>query len=461
MAIAARVDERVRAGESLLLAGVPMVVKDNICIGSDIGAECGAGVDAGRTTCASRILEQYRSPFTATCVRRAIRAGAVPIAKANLDEFAMGSSTEHSAFGPTKNPWDTSRVPGGSSGGSAAMVACGAVPLALGSDTGGSVRQPAALCGAVGMKPTYGRVSRYGLVAYASSLDQVGPIAANVRDVAALLRAIAGRDALDATSSPRAALQDVMENTSLRGVRVGVPAESRNAANHESVSRALEATIALLRALGATVVDVELPSTKLAIAAYYIVATAEASSNLARFDGVRYGTRAVLRDGEGLFELYARTRGECFGKEVQRRILLGTHVLSAGYSDAYYVTALRARRRLLRESMHILGRDGAACDAMLMPTAPSPAWRIGEKSSDPLAMYLEDVYTVGVNLAGLPAISIPAALAEVDGVKLPVGMQLIGAPFEDERLLSIAQALEAAIGPMRGTPAVHAQGAQA
>lgn len=422
------------------LAGVPVVLKDNICWTS------------GRTTCGSRMLEQYRSPFAATAAARLAAAGASIIAKSNLDEFAMGSSTEHSIHGPTRNPWDTTRVPGGSSGGSAAAVASGIVPVALGSDTGGSIRQPAGLCNLVGYKPTYGHVSRYGLVAYASSLDQIGPFARTVEDAALIASVISGHDPLDATSLPgqRADLLSHLDEPVNRLI-VGVPREARSEANHPSVTKALEASAAALASQGATIVDVDLPLTDKAIAAYYIIAAAEASSNLARFDGVRYGRRAQLGPGEGLVELYAKSRAEGFGPEVQRRIMLGTHVLSAGYADAYYVTALKVRRLIRQEYERAFTEGGASssgpgmgCQVLLMPSSPGPAFAIGSKTSDPLAMYLEDVYTVGVNLAGLPAITVPGGFAREGETDLPVGVQFVGRADDDATLLRVARMLEQA-----------------
>ncbi len=411
------------------LAGVPVALKDNICL------------DFGLTTCASRILEQYRSPFTATAARRLIAADAVIVGKANMDEFAMGSSTEHSIFGPTRNPHDPARVPGGSSGGAASAVASGMVPLALGSDTGGSVRQPAAMCGVVGLKPTYGRVSRFGLVAYASSLDQIGPLARTVDDAALALSVIAGHDEHDQTSI-RAGPTDFTAQLAhpLAGLKIGLPREARSPANSPGVNAALEAAAAALRGAGAHVVEVALPHTDVGIAAYYLIATAEASSNLARFDGVRYGRRAEPRPGEGLLELYERSRAEGFGPEVRRRILLGTHALSSGYYDAYYGSALKVRR-LIKNDFDAIWSAG--CSAVLMPATPGPAFAIGSKSADPLALYLEDVYTVGINLAGLPAVAIPAGSERADpaGLPLPMGVQLVGPATEDARLLGIAAGL--------------------
>ncbi|MEZ6319399.1 MAG: Asp-tRNA(Asn)/Glu-tRNA(Gln) amidotransferase subunit GatA [Phycisphaerales bacterium] len=426
-------DARLAAGEDVgALAGVPIAVKDNIC------------TREGRTTCASRMLERYRSPFDATAVTRLERAGAVIVGKTNLDEFAMGSSCEHSAFGATCNPHDVTRVPGGSSGGSAAAVAAGMVPAALGSDTGGSVRQPASLCGVVGLKPTYGRVSRYGLVAFASSLDQIGVLAGSVADAAAVLEVIAGRDERDLTSATRddaGFSEEIWRGAA--GLTFGVPAIARHESVHPETARVFAETVEKLRAAGARVVDVELPHAEHGVAAYYIVAPAEASSNLARFDGVRYGRRADIGAGSNgggtLDELYTRSRSEGFGHEVQRRIMLGTHVLSSGYHDAYYLNALRVRRRI-KEDFDAVFASGV--DAVLTPTCPSPAFKIGEKAGDPLALYLEDVFTVGANLAGVPAISVPAGMARVDGRDLPVGVQLVGRAFGERALLGAASVIE-------------------
>lgn len=429
LARARDVDLAVSAGRDPgPLAGVPVAIKDNICFAT------------GRTTCASRMLEGYTSPFTATALERLESAGAIVVGKTNLDEFAMGSSCEHSAFGPTRNPWDRSRVPGGSSGGSAAAVAAGFVPLALGSDTGGSIRQPAAHCGAVGLKPTYGRVSRYGLVAYASSLDQIGPIARTVDDAAVCLRAICGLDPLDATSA--ALSPPEREPAAFAGV-LGVPRQARSDANDPRSAAVFDAAAAALAGAGFEIREIDLPHAEHAVAAYYIVATAEASSNLARFDGVRYGRRAELGPGDGLSDLYTRSRAEGFGHEVQRRIMLGTHVLSSGYYDQYYTRALRARRLIQRDYTDAFD---AGCDAILMPVAPGPAFGLGEKLVDPMALYLEDVYTVGVNLAGLPAIAVPAGWAEEGPHRLPVGVQLVGRAWDETGLLAIAAGAERALG---------------
>ncbi len=425
------IDARIVAGEAVgPLAGVPVALKDNICTAQ------------GRTTCASRMLEDYESPFDATAAARLLEAGAVIVGKTNLDEFAMGSSTEHSCFGPVKNPWDETRVPGGSSGGSAAAVAAGLVPIALGSDTGGSIRQPAALCGVLGVKPTYGRVSRYGLVAFASSLDQIGPFARSCADAATVLEVVCGIDPRDATSAAVEVPSFTNElDDAIEEPRLAVPRQAFSEANHPAVTASFRAAIETYTKLGARIVEIDLPLIDEAIAAYYIVAPAEASSNLARFDGVRYGRRAKLEAGQGLMDLYCRSRSEGFGAEVQRRIMLGTHVLSSGYYDAYYTTALKVRRRLKRD---FDAAFRAGCHAVLMPATPGPAFRIGEKTGDPMAMYLEDVYTVAVNLAGLPGLSMPAGFAEEGGKSLPLGVQLIGQPFEEAGLLRIARMFEKA-----------------
>ena len=464
LAAARALDARLAAGEPPgPLAGVPIAIKDNLCLGPD------TGYARARTTCASRFLETYESPFTATAVRRLIAAGAIIVGKTNLDEFAMGSSGEHSAFGPTRNPWDPSRVPGGSSAGSAAAVAAGIVPIALGSDTGGSIRQPAGLCGIVGLKPTYGRVSRYGLVAFASSLDQIGPFTRTVADAAAVLTALCGHDPLDSTCGEpsgagvppaggrdgRPTVPDFSRDldTPITKPVIGIPRQARSSANHPAVAAALENAIAVYTSLGAEVRDIDLPHTDYGIAAYYIVANAEASSNLARFDGIRYGRRAKLARGGGddLMDLYCRSRSEGFGPEVQRRIMLGTYVLSAGYYDAYYLTALKVRRKIKADYDGAFGSRAtggvsasAGCDAILMPSSPTPAFKLGEKSGggDPLAMYLEDFYTVGVNLAGLPAIVLPGGFANEGGVALPVGIQLIAPAWEEARLLRLARRFE-------------------
>jgi aspartyl-tRNA(Asn)/glutamyl-tRNA(Gln) amidotransferase subunit A len=396
------------------LAGVPVVLKDVL------------DVEGLPTTCGSRILEGYRPPFTATAVDRLEAAGAVVLGKSNMDEFAMGSSTENSGYQATKNPWDPGRVPGGSSGGSAAAVAARMAPLALGSDTGGSIRQPAAFCGIVGLKPTYGRVSRYGLVAFASSLDQVGPFGRTVEDVAAAFSALAGHDPRDSTSA-RTEVPDLARalEGDAGGLRVGVPSGFlEEGVEAETLARFREA-LSALEGAGATVVDVELPHLPHAVATYYLIATAEASSNLARFDGVRYGRRAP--GASELREMYGRTRDEGFGAEVKRRIILGTFALSSGYYDAYYLRAQKVRT-LIRQDFE---RAFEVCDVVATPTTPTPAFGLGEKTGDPLQMYLADIFTVPANLAGIPGLSLPCGLAG----GLPVGLQLLGRPFDEETLL--------------------------
>ena len=404
------------------LAGVPVAIKDNMCL---------AGV---RTTCASRILGNYVPPYTATAVRKLEEAGAIIVGKTNLDEFAMGSSTENSAFGPVRNPANEELVPGGSSGGSAVAVAAGHVPVSLGSDTGGSIRQPASFCGVVGLKPTYGRVSRYGLVAFASSLDQIGPFAANARDAARMLQVISGHDRYDSTSA-NAPVPDYLAGLTgdIKGLRVGVPPECFGEGLDIEVKEKVETGIRRLADRGAEIVEISLPHTKYAIAVYYIIATAEASSNLARYDGARYGFRA--EEARTLSEMYRKTRDEGFGAEVKRRIMLGTFVLSSGYYDAYYEKAQRVRQMLVNDFTEAFKR----CDVIATPTAPTPAYRIGEKSNDPLAMYLGDIYTVTINLVGVPAISIPCGQSSAG---LPIGLQLIGNHFHEARLLNTAYAFE-------------------
>jgi aspartyl-tRNA(Asn)/glutamyl-tRNA(Gln) amidotransferase subunit A len=430
LARAAAVDAAVAAQQPVgPLAGVPLVIKDNIC------------TRFGHTTCASKILAGYVSPYDATAVTRLEAAGAVIIGKTNLDEFAMGSSTENSGVAPTRNPWSLEHVPGGSSGGSAAAVAAGLTPLALGSDTGGSVRQPAALCGVVGLKPTYGRVSRYGLVAYGSSLDQIGPLARCVGDAALLLGVIAGRDPHDATSVDEpvpdyvAALADAAVEDGARGLRIGVPREYFGAGLDEQTRAAVEAALDVYRGLGAQVVELSLPHSPYAIAAYYLVATAEASSNLARYDGVHYGHRTP--HPSGIVDLYSSSRKEGFGAEVKRRIMLGTYALSAGYYDAYYRKALQVRRLLQQD----FEQAWTVCDVLAGPTAPTPAFRLGEKLADPLTMYLADIYTIAANLAGVPALSLPCGFSAAG---LPIGLQLTGPLFGEPRLLQAARLYERA-----------------
>lgn len=407
------------------LLGVPVAIKDNLCT-----------LDYP-TTCGSRILEGYVSPYSATAVERLEAAGAVLVGHTNMDEFGMGSSCEASAYGPTRNPWDLARVPGGSSGGSAAAVAARLVPLALGSDTGGSVRQPAALCGVAGLKPTYGRVSRYGLVAFASSLDQIGPLAGSVGDVALALEIIAGQDPLDATSSAVPSgdyAASARQGGGLDGVRAGVPRQLAVDRLEPDVRGDWERSLARLEELGVRLVEVDVPALEAATAVYYVLANSEASANLARFDGVRYGRRS--RDASTLTELYHRSRSEGFGAEVKRRILLGTFALSSGYHEAYYDRAAAVARALGRELAAAL--EGT--DVLLSPASPSAAFRLGERS-DPLTMYLSDVYTVPANLAGLPAVAVPSG---VSAEGLPLSLQLVGRAFDEARLLRVAAAFEAA-----------------
>ena len=405
------------------LAGVPIAVKDNLC------------TRGTPTTCGSRILEGWRPPYTATCVERILAAGGIVVGKANCDEFAMGSSTENSAFGPTRNPHDPTRVPGGSSGGSAAAVASGFAALALGSDTGGSIRQPAALCGVVGVKPTYGLVSRYGLIAFASSLDQVGPFAATVADAALLLDVIAGPDPLDSTSTREAvpALTPVL-GAGVDGLRVGIVEELTDVDGIQAeVRAAIDAAAGALEGAGATVERVSVPSSRYALSAYYLIAPAEASSNLARYDGVRYGLRV---DAEDVATMNARTREAGFGPEVKRRIMLGTYALSAGYYDAYYAKAQRVRTLLLRDFARVYER----CDVLLAPTSPTVAFPIGAKTADPLAMYLSDVCTIPTNLAGHPGMSVPFGSGEGG---LPVGVQVLAPALGEAVMFRVAAALEA------------------
>lgn len=421
---AKKLDARRAVGDTDLgsLAGVPVAVKDNMV------------TEGIRTTCGSKILGEYVPPYSATVVERLQGAGAIIIGKTNMDEFAMGSSGENSGFYPTANPWDLDRIPGGSSSGSAAAVAAEMAPLSLGSDTGGSIRQPAALTGIVGMKPTYGYVSRYGLVAFASSLDQIGPFARDVEDTAKLFQVIAGSDRRDSTNAGKT--PPAMKFTgepSLKGVKFGVPREYVGAGTDPGVMARFEEALQTLRDLGAEIEECSLPSTDYALAAYYIIAPAEASANLARFDGVKYGYRSP--NASGMLEMYGKSRAEGFGPEVKRRIMIGTYALSSGYYDAYYRKAQQIRTLVLREFQEAF----AKYDAILTPTSPMPAWKSGEKS-DPLTMYMADACTIPVNLAGLPGVSVPMGL--VDG--LPVGLQLIGKHFDDAQLLQYAWAFEKA-----------------
>ena len=433
---AAGIDTRIAAGEDPgRFGGVPIAIKDVLST---------RGVP---TTCGSRMLEGFIPVYDATVVQRINDAGTVMLGKANMDEFAMGSSTENSYFGPTRNPWDLERVPGGSSGGSAAAVAAGEAPWALGSDTGGSIRQPAALCGIVGMKPTYGLVSRYGLVAFASSLDQVGPLTRSVRDCAALLGIIAGHDPCDSTSIPEPA-PDYLAflKGEVKGLKAGVVKELSSEGIEPGVLERFNATVETLERLGVACEEVSLPSFSYGLSAYYLIAPAEASSNLARFDGVRYGYRAA-GESEDVWEMYDRTRSEGFGGEVKRRIMLGTYALSAGYYDAYYAQAQKIRTLIMRD----YGRAWESYDALVCPTSPSVAFKLGEKTDDPLTMYLSDICTIPVNLAGIPALSLPCGLSE----GLPVGFQIMGPPMSEMKILDVAYALEREIGfdarpPMEG-----------
>ena len=413
------------------LAGVPIAVKDIFC------------TEGIPTTAGSRVLEGYVPPYTATAVRRLVDAGASLLGKTNMDEFAMGSSNENSAYGPVRNPWDPGRVPGGSSGGSAAAVAGGLAPAALGTDTGGSIRQPASLCGIVGLKPTYGAISRYGMIAFASSLDQCGPLTRDVTDAALLLRALQGRDPCDSTSVGIASGVDLPARADLKGLRFGVaPGFSAAAEGVEAgVAATFERSLALIEELGAEISEVTLPHAHHSLSAYYVIAPAEASTNLARFDGVRYGLRAGAAGD--LTAMYEQTRAQGFGAEVKRRTMLGTYALSAGYYDAYYGTALRVRTKITED----FTRAFEDVDFIVTPTSPTVAFELGAKASNPLAMYLSDYFTVPMPLAGIPAISIPAGLAEPDGggPELPVGLQIAGPAFSESALLDAAFALESAI----------------
>jgi aspartyl-tRNA(Asn)/glutamyl-tRNA(Gln) amidotransferase subunit A len=445
--IAERALDRARAldaaGSSGPLHGVPIALKDNLCT---------AGVP---TTASSKILSGFVPPYSATVVARLEQAGAVVVGKTNLDEFAMGSSTENSALGPTRNPWDVTRTPGGSSGGSAAAVAARMVTVALGSDTGGSIRQPAGLCGIVGLKPTYGRVSRYGLLAFASSLDQIGPLTLTVEDAALVLQVIGGFDAHDATSSPEP-MPDVMSALTgdVTGLRIGVPRAFLGEGVDAAVLEAFEAALQVLTARGATVVDIELPHAGYGIPVYYLIATAEASSNLARYDGVRYGHRTRLDKEDGLKQMYERTRNEGFGPEVKRRIMLGTYVLSAGYYDAYYLKAQQVRTLLRQDYDRAFDR----VDVVATPTTPTPAFKLGEKTSDPVQMYLNDIFTVSANLTGLPSISVPCGFSGTGepgaGSRLPIGLQITGRAFDEATVLRAADAYQRDTTFHTGRPAV-------
>ncbi len=436
LGMAQAVDKRVKQGQDPgPLAGVPVGLKDNLC------------TSYGTTTCASKILKGFEAPYDGTVVSRLKDAGAVFLGKLNMDEFAMGSSTENSSVQKTKNPWDLGRVPGGSSGGAAASVAADLAALTIGSDTGGSIRQPAAFCGCVGIKPTYGRISRYGLIAFASSLDQIGPFTKNAEDLALVMNVISGHDPLDATSAPLP-VPDYTKSlkTDVKGLTIGLPKEFYTDALSGSMRDSIMKAVDVLKGLGAKVTEVSLPHTDYGIAVYYLIATAEASANLARFDGVRYGFRDPA--AKNVEEMYRLSKTGGFGPEVQRRIMLGTYALSSGYYDAYYLKAQKVRALIRRD----FDQAFAQCDVIITPTTPTPAFRFNEKTDDPLQMYLSDIYTNSVNLAGVPGVSIPCGL--IDG-KLPAGMQLIGKPFSEDLLIQVAHAYEKARGFDMGKPSIQ------
>jgi len=425
VAKAQEVDKKIAGGKPVgLLAGVPVAIKDNMC------------TTFGATTCASRILENFHAPYNATVVEKLLAADAVIVGKTNMDEFAMGSSTENSGLKRTVNPWDTTRVPGGSSGGSTAAVAAGLCFAALGSDTGGSIRQPASFCSVVGLKPTYGRVSRFGLVAYGSSLDQIGPITQTVADSALMMNVIAGHDPVDSTSVDEkiAPVCDYLEklNEPIEKLKVAVVPQFNSGAD-EQVQKALSEAIKVYKHLGAEVIEVDMPHLDYAIAAYYVIATAEASSNLARYDGVHYGYRT--ENPQDYIEVYSKSRAEALGKEVKRRIMLGTYALSSGYYDAYYLKALRVRNLIRGDFDKVFQK----CDCIIMPVSPTPAFKIGEKVADPLTMYLSDIYTIAANLAGIPSISVPGGF---DDTGLPIGLQILAPAFTEDKLLRIARMFE-------------------
>jgi aspartyl-tRNA(Asn)/glutamyl-tRNA(Gln) amidotransferase subunit A len=432
--------EAEKANADLPMGGVPIAIKDIINVA---GQPC---------TCASKILCGYRAPYDATVIRKLRAAGAIPFGKTNMDEFAMGSSTENSAMKLTRNPWDLSRVPGGSSGGSAAAVAANEAFGALGSETGGSIRQPAALSGVVGLKPTYGRVSRFGVVAFASSLDQVGPLTKTVRDSALIMNAIAGHDRQETTSLNEPVPDYTAQlGKDLRGFRLGLAKEYMIEGTDPQVKTAINAAVKHLNSLGAEIIDVSLPHTDYATAVYYILATAEASANLARLDGVRYGYRA--ENPKDLLDFYGRTRGEGFGLEVKRRIILGTYVLSSGYYDAYYLRAQKVRE-LIRQDF---AKAFEKVDALISPTSPVPAFKFGERTADPLQMYLADIFTSPANLAGICGISVPCGFAEVDGHRLPIGLQLLGKALDEARILQIADGYEQSTDWHKARPSISAE----
>lgn len=420
---ATKLQERLDNGEDIgIMGGVPIAIKDNIC------------TNGIKTTCSSKMLENFVPFYDATVIEKLENAGAIIIGKTNMDEFAMGSSTENSAIKKTKNPWDLERVPGGSSGGSAAAVACDIAPCALGTDTGGSIRQPASFCNVVGLKPTYGLVSRYGIVAYASSLDQVGPLTKSVEDAAVLLNVIAGKDEKDTTSADipkKDYLKSIKDD--IKGKKIGVPTEFISDGINEDVKKAYEENLNTLKELGAEIIEIKLDYAKYSLPTYYIIATAEASSNLGRYDGIRYGHRA--KDFSSLDELYVKSRTEGFGDEVKRRIMLGTYVLSSGYYDAYYKRGQKVRTLIIDDFKKAFEK----CDVIAIPTTPNTSFKFGEKTSNPLEMYLEDIYTVPVNIAGLPGISVPGGF---DKNGMPIGMQFISKAFDEENLLQVAYTFE-------------------
>jgi len=404
------------------LEGIPVLIKDNICVKNE------------ETTCSSKILKGFKPPYDATVVERLKNEGAILLGKANMDEFAFGSSCETSCYGPTRNPWDPNRIPGGSSGGSAAAVAADETILALGSDTGGSIRQPAALCGVVGMKPTYGRVSRFGLIAFASSLDQIGPIAKDVRDAALLMNVIAGHDPMDSTSA-EIGVPDYTKSliNDIKGIKIGIPKEYFIKGIDREVEKHVRDAIRLIESLGAEYEEISLPHTEFAISCYYIVAPSEASSNLARFDGVQYGHRSKM--GRSIIEMYENTRSEGFGDEAKRRIILGTYSLSSGYYEAYYLKAMKVRTKIKEDFDNVFKKY----DCIITPTSPTPAFKIGEKTEDPLSMYLSDMFTIPANLAGIPGISVPCGFSKGG---LPIGLQILGKPFDEELLFRLAYTYE-------------------
>ncbi len=435
LAQADAVDRAVSAGASLAqqpLLGVPVAVKDVLAVKNQ------------PLNCGSKILGNFISPYDATVIEKLRAAGAIVFGRLNMDEFAMGSSTENSAFAVTHNPWDLTRIPGGSSGGSAAAVAAGECVTALGSDTGGSIRQPAALCGCVGLKPTYGRVSRYGLVAFASSLDQIGPFTRDIRDAAIMLEVLSGVDPRDSTSVPQPVPHYAAALTgNIKGLKLGLPKEYLIGGLDPEVNRAVQAAVKQLQSLGAEIIEISLPHTDYAVATYYIIATAEASANLARFDGIRYGQRVDAADP---ISLYGKTRGAGFGAEVKRRIILGTYVLSSGYYDAYYLRAQKVRTLIRQDFLRAFEK----VDAIVTPTSPTGAFKIGEKSGDPLQMYLSDIFTISCNLAGICGLSLPCGFTS--DPKLPIGLQLLGRPFGEETILKVAHAYEQSTGWHREKP---------